>query len=70
MAERCEIVGFFNCKKCLEEIEEMSNKRELTAVREYGRISVGVTMDGFIQVWCERHQMSILKTEEEVELVN
>jgi len=49
----CEILHYFHCAKCLEEIPD-----DITPA-DYQDISVGVTKYG-IQVWCERHEESII----------
>lgn len=51
-----QIAMYLHCKQC---IEEASTQR--TAPVDYARNSVGLTPDGGIQVWCERHQINVAK---------
>jgi hypothetical protein len=51
-----EISMFFHCKQCLAEIPPN------TSHEEYARLSVGITPEGDIQVWCVRHDTNIVHT--------
>lgn len=47
------IEKFLHCKKCWE------NKPPHLSMRDYARLSVGMTQEGTLQVWCERHDMEV-----------
>lgn len=50
MAEKAMLL---NCRKCLEEIPRG------VSPAKYGRLSVGLSTDGEIEVWCERHDRPV-----------
>lgn len=49
----------FHCVMCIEE------KPNDVSAQEYARIQTGVTADGQIQVWCNRHDANIIKIKPE-----
>ncbi len=53
-----EIVRYFNCRKCIEELPPG------TTPQEYTKIDVGYTSKG-VQVWCVRHNINIVHIEME-----
>jgi hypothetical protein len=55
-----EIKLHFHCRKCIEEMPKG------TKPKDWQSVEVGLTDEGFIQVWCRRHDMNIVTTEDEV----
>lgn len=51
-----QIKMFIHCGKCLDEVDET----EGASPKNYARIGFGYTDEG-IQVWCNRHETSIIK---------
>jgi hypothetical protein len=55
-----EIVGFFHCQLCIDELSEISRRNNQPQSPEtYQRLEVGYTTIG-IQVWCRRHQVNVM----------
>lgn len=52
-----DIQMFFHCRKCLEELPTN------TAPRDWVRIEAGYTRQGYIQIWCVRHEMHVFTAE-------
>jgi hypothetical protein len=50
----------FHCRKCLEE------RPKGVSAMDWQSIEVGLTKEGFFQVWCKRHDMNVVTTEEEM----
>ena len=44
---------YFHCTKCIEELPDD------TSPMDYARLSVGMTSDGRMQVWCVRHEKNV-----------
>lgn len=53
-----EIVSFMHCRKCLD------TKPDSLSMRQWARLEVGVTSDGHLQVWCVRHDVNVMHTED------
>ena len=49
-----EIIRFFNCRQCLNELPEG------VSPAEYSDLAVGWTEAGDVQVWCMRHDMDVV----------
>jgi hypothetical protein len=47
------ITTYFHCGKCLEELPDG------VSPKEYARTQVGLTDDGQIQIWCNRHNCNV-----------
>ena len=55
-----EIVQFFHCKRCLEEVMEIIRRTgQSQSPATYQRLCVGFTPIG-LQVWCRRHELNIV----------
>jgi len=50
----CAITAFYHCKQCLDELPE----GETAAL--WSRLNVGPTANGYLQVWCARHDAHVL----------
>lgn len=48
-----QIVSYVHCAECLNELPKGSSPME------YARTQTGLTVDGSIQVWCNRHDMNV-----------
>ena len=48
---------YFQCAACMEELQ---NQDIDMSPDEYQSISVGLTSEHRLQVWCERHQRSVI----------
>ena len=57
-----EIILHFHCRQCLEE------RPKGVTPKEWQSVEVGYTKDKHIQVWCRRHDINIVTTEDEVPL--
>lgn len=50
---KCEISSYLHCGRCLREKPKNQNPAQ------WARLNVGLTPDGHIQVWCERHNVNV-----------
>jgi hypothetical protein len=48
------IVGYMYCAQCLDELPEN------VSPQEYARVQAGITTEGGLQVWCNRHNCNVL----------
>lgn len=49
------ITAYFNCGKCLKELPAN------TSPAEYANTQMGITNNGQLQVWCNRHDVNVAK---------
>ena len=56
----CPIRMFFHCRDCLEELPFG------TSPKEYSRTQTGVTEDGEVIVWCNRHEQIVAPITEQL----
>lgn len=55
-----EIVSYIHCGKCLDEWRADEVLFEMLSPKEYADTQTGLTDDGSIQVWCNRHEMNVM----------
>lgn len=48
------IESYFHCGRCL------SEKPAGISAKDWARTQTGVTADGSVQVWCNRHEMNVV----------
>jgi hypothetical protein len=48
-----QIESFYHCAKCLEELPPG------VSPMEYARTQAGITKEGHIQIWCNRHNLNV-----------
>jgi len=53
------VYAYWHCIDCIEELPAH------VSARDYSHISVGVTNQGDLIVWCDRHDQQILKIDNE-----
>lgn len=46
-------ISYLHCKKCLEELPQGESPAS------YSRLEVGVTDEGNVLVWCQRHDLEV-----------
>ena len=47
-------VTVLTCRKCVEEARQLGK-----SAKQYGKLGVGLTPEGTIEVWCNRHDMLV-----------
>lgn len=52
-----QIEAYMHCATCLE--EWLARYRGVMAPKDYARTQAGITEDGRIQVWCNRHDCNV-----------
>lgn len=52
---KLQIEQFFHCKKCLKEVARLEGE----SPRSYQKISIGLTKEGMLQVWCNWHDCEV-----------
>lgn len=55
------IVTFVHCRRCAD-----ACKIRHTSPKEWARLEVGVTPEGFLQVWCLRHDIQVFLSDKPV----
>jgi hypothetical protein len=55
-----EITAYFHCQKCLDEWKDGVEGSRGLSPGEYARTQAGLTGNGSIQVWCNRHNQNVM----------